>query len=66
MIATVADATLFVDGSGIHWANGTTGKISRCAKQTGCIPSEIEVLATGQANARRVKADAKYVYEVIA
>jgi hypothetical protein len=63
--ALVADAAgitdVAVDASGIYWANGTTGKILRCATLTGCAGSG-ETLATNQTGAARIALDAKFVY----
>ena len=57
--AGIADVA--VDASGIYWVNGTTGKVLRCTKLTGCMGSG-ETLALGQIGARRIAVDEKFVY----
>jgi hypothetical protein len=51
-----------VDASGIYWVNGTTGKVLRCTNvKDGCAAGAIETLATGQAGARRIRLEDKFV-----
>lgn len=54
-------AAIAVDASGIYWVNGTTGRVARCAKLTGCTGSG-DTLATGETGVKDIAVDDKYVY----
>jgi hypothetical protein len=58
-VAGVADVA--VDASGIYWVNGTSGKVLRCPKLTGCTGGG-DLLASGQTGATRIRVDAKFIY----